>query len=183
MKALELRAAAGHFASVERRLFEIAGGWVPTVGEPEVKVLLRVQSFAHAWHADLWDEVEPRSGPAIDDAIGQAGAEAGGEAGAALRPVLDAVEDATRTVERLGGLYRVVLPRLADAYRALSDEAVPASDGPLVRALSLMLSDEIPAIDEAERLIGGLPGDPIPHQQRIAALLADVWGAGMPELR
>ena len=171
MNALGLRVAAGHFAWTERRLFEVLGGWVPSVPEAEVKVFLRSQSFEHAWHAQLWHDLEPRSGPVVG-----AAADGGGLAG-----VLDAVAEPADTLARLVGVYRVVLARLVDAYGALSDAAVPACDGPLVRALGLMLADQVPALEDAERLIATLGGDAAAHQGRIEALLGKVGGVGIPE--
>src|SRR5262245_27533430 len=146
MNAVSLRATASHFAWLERRLFEVLGGWVPSVPEPEVKVLLRAQSFEHAWHADLWEDLT----------LGATARPSAAPDG--LAEVLDAVAAAPATRDRLAGVYRVVLPRLVDVYGALSDAAVPASDRPLVRALGLMLADDVPAITDAERLIGALAG-------------------------
>ncbi|MGH9224796.1 MAG: hypothetical protein ACRD2W_13705 [Acidimicrobiales bacterium] len=174
MNAVALRIAAGHYAWLERRLFEVLGGWVPSVREPEAKMLLRAQSFEHAWHADLWEElaVERPAGPWA------------GPVGASLKAVVEVVAAPSETVERLAGVYRVVLPRLVDAYGAISDAAVPASDGPLVRAVGLMLADDVPAIEDAERLLGELAGDPaavVEHQRRVGGLLAELGGVGPRE--
>ena len=173
MNAIALRVAAGHYAWLERRLFEVLGGWVPSVTEPAVKVLLRAQSHEHAWHADLWEELtqQPEPPRSADGAAG-------------LAALLHAVAEPAGTAERLAGAYRVLLPRLVDAYGALSDEAVPASDGPLVRALGLMLADDVPAIEDAERLIGEVGGDAVAvseHQRRVDGLLAQIGGVGPPE--
>ena len=173
MNTAGLRVAAAHFGWLERRLFEVLGGWVPSVPEPEVKVLLRAQSFEHAWHAQLWDELAPRTGPAVDSGTT---ATAAGLAG-----VLDAVAEPVDTLARLVGAYRVLLPRLVDAYGAVSDAAVPASDGPVVRAVALMLADDVPALEDAERLIAEMSGDEAAHQRRIEGLLAEVGGVGSPE--
>ena len=178
MNALSLRVAAGHYGWLERRLFEVLGGWVRSVPDPEVKVLLRAQSHEHAWHARLWDELVA-GGP------GSGGPGPGPDG--ALAGVVDAVAGPSGTAERLAGMYRVLLPRLVDAYGALSDAAVPSSDGPLVRALSLMLADDVPAIEDAERLIGVVGGDQAAiaaiagHQRRIDTLLSQVGGVGPPQ--
>ena len=168
MNAVALRVAAGHFAWLERRLFEVLGAWVPSVPEPEVKVLLRAQSHEHAWHADLWDDLV-EAGRAVPST------------GDGLAGVVDAVAAPAGTAERLAGMYRVLLPRLVDAYGGLSDAAVPASDGPLVRALGLMLADDVSAIEDAERLLGGLGADSAvvaDHQRQVDELLSRVGGVG-----
>jgi hypothetical protein len=150
----ELGAAARHYAAFERRLFEVLGGWVPTAPEPEVKLVLRAHSFQHAWHAELWDDLAPRTGPAP-----MAGAGAGVGAGMAdLHSVLDTVAARTSSVERLVGAYEVVLPKLVQAYTHLADRAQPASDGPLVRALERMLADDRRAVTEGESLRRRLVG-------------------------
>ncbi len=132
-----LAAAARGYGGLERRLFEVLGGWVPSVPEPAVKLLLRTHSFQHAWHAQLWDQLAPRTGP-----VG-GGAEGPGDE---LVTVLNAVAESESTVERLVGAYQVVLPRLAHAYGDLEAACTVVSDGPLVRALGLMLADDGPAV-------------------------------------
>jgi hypothetical protein len=171
-----LRAVSHRYSWLERRLFEVLGGWVRSVPEGEVKLLLRAQSYEHAWHAELWDDLEPRSGPATPGGNG---------VGSPLSALVDALAAPSGTAERLAGMYRVLLPRLVDAYVALSDAAVPESDGPLVRAVGLMLADDVPAIEDAERLLGELAHDPPgveAHQRRIDRLLAQLGGVGPPEM-
>lgn len=133
---------SGPAAVLERRLFEIVGGWVPSVPEADAKLLLRAHSFQHAWHAELWDEL----GPAVDGSVDAA-------LGAAVE-ALAAAPDETR--ERLVRLYRLALPRVVEWYRARRAAAPAATGGPLVRALGLMLVDDEVAIGEGERLIAGL---------------------------
>ena len=118
---------ARRYAALERRLFEVVGAWVPDVDEPDVKVALRVASFRHAWHAELWEGVV-RTG-------------AGVEAGPASLPELEA---ATSTDERLAAFYGRVLPALIDDYDRLLAEAEGdvAAGGPLRRVLTLVLADD-----------------------------------------
>jgi hypothetical protein len=144
----QLAAACRSFAGLERRLFEVLGGWVPTVPEPEAKVLLRSHSFQHAWHAELWDGLAPRTGAAAG--VGAPAAE--------LVSVLEGVAGTESTADRLGGVYRVVLPRLVGAYRAVRDGAAPASDGPLVRVLGLILADEEHAAAAGQVLLDAVVG-------------------------
>ena len=50
---------AGRYRWLEQELFQILGGWVATVPEPEVQAVLSTHSFHHAWHAQLWRERQP----------------------------------------------------------------------------------------------------------------------------
>ncbi len=147
----DLARAARGFAALERCLFEVLGGWVPRVPEPEVKLVLRAHSFEHAWHAELWDGIAPRTGP-------QAGV---GGIDAELSNVLLGVSETASTAERLQAAYGEVLPRLVGAYRDLRDGAAPASDGPLVRVLRLMLADDEPALATGQLLHNGVMGTPV----------------------
>jgi hypothetical protein len=135
---------ARRFQWLERRLFEVLGGWVPTVPEPDVKLALRSHSFQHAWHAALWADLLPTS---------QHGATASAAPDGALAPVLDAVAEPSGTLARLVGAYRVVLPRVVTAYAGQVEEASPLSEGPLVRALNLMLADDVEAWRVGEGLV------------------------------
>lgn len=49
---------------LERRLFEIVGGWVGAAGDAAVKVWFRRCSFVHAERARWWSELLAVSGPA-----------------------------------------------------------------------------------------------------------------------
>jgi hypothetical protein len=147
----DLASACRSFGALERRLFEVLGGWVPSVPEAEAKLLLRSHSFQHAWHAELWDGTAPRAGGARP----QAGV---GAAAAELVTVLESVPETASTADRLGVAYGDVLPRLVGAYRDTGLTAAPASDGPLVRVLSLVLADEEPALAAGRLLLDGLVG-------------------------
>ena len=127
MRSTELDHLARRSAAVERRLFEVVGGWVPDIVEPEVKVALRVASFRHAWHAELWE-----------------GLARPGSAEEASGVVLRQMEAAATTEERLGSYYGGVLPALIDEYEShlAEAEADVAAGGPLRRVLGLVLVDD-----------------------------------------
>ncbi len=148
---------ARHFRALEGRLFEVLGQWVPSVPEPEAKLVLRRHSFQHASHADLWAGILPGSE---------------GERPASLRPplaaVLDAVAEPTDTIARLAGAYQVLLSHLVTAYSRLREAATAASDGPLARALELMVGDDVVACREGQCLLEGLPVSR-PDAERCAA--------------
>ena len=49
----------GNYKWAEMRLFEVLGGWVATVPELDVKLVLGRHTYHHAWHAELWDKRLP----------------------------------------------------------------------------------------------------------------------------
>ncbi len=162
---------ARHFCALERRLFEVLGGWVPSVAEPDVKVLLRTHSFQHAWHASLWAGLLPVG---EDD-----------EGSAALRPevaaLLERVAEPSGTVERLAGAYRVLLPHLLTTYEGIRQTLQEACDGPVRRVLTLVLADDGDACRTGESLLTGLVGEPAGGangRRRVGALEAEISAAG-----
>ena len=118
---------------VERRLFEVVGAWATDADEAEVVALLTAQAHHHAWHASLWEERLPvlHDQPS-EELVPPVG----------LVTLLDAVAAPAELLERLVGLVRVVLPELLAGYQADVDAAVPVADGPMVRALRLVIDDE-----------------------------------------
>jgi hypothetical protein len=125
----------GHHAWIELRLFELLGAWVTAIPELEAKAVVAAQSYHHAWHAELWHGLLP-SVPhlhAPDLVV---------PAGPATAEQIDSLAAAMGTVERLAGLYDVVLPGLIAAYTDHLDRTTPVTDGPTIRALRLVLADE-----------------------------------------
>ena len=49
----------GAYAWLEMRLFEALGGWIATVPELDVKMILGRHCYHHAWHAELMDKRLP----------------------------------------------------------------------------------------------------------------------------
>src|SRR5262245_248376 len=49
----------GHYKWAETKLFEVLGGWVATVPELDVKMVLGRHAWFHAEHAKRWDERLP----------------------------------------------------------------------------------------------------------------------------
>jgi hypothetical protein len=168
----------GGYRWVEARLFEILGAWVATETADEVRVLFDVQSRIHAWHAELWAEripavdgiadpdsltVAPMNG--VEELLNKLGRSEDGEAGSG-------------TLLRLVGLARVVSPRLLCGYQHHLRRTVPVSDGPVVRALGLVLRDEMESWQETELIVQGLLRRPhdvaviTAHQQYLESLIA-----------
>jgi hypothetical protein len=136
----------GGYAWIEERLFEILGAWVPSVPEPEVKLRLAADSHHHAWHASLWRarlpelrEFEPEQFVAPP--------------GRSVEAFVIGLQSSPTTVEKLAGAYRVLLPRLVAAYQRHLARASAVTDGPTIRALGLVLADDLADWRDGELLI------------------------------
>jgi hypothetical protein len=125
---------AGSHCWLERRLFEVLGGWVEPTPEPAVKLLLDRHSGHHAWRAgQWWDRL-----PVLDDVDRLSLVEAEPDA---LPEVLQTVAAAPDTVGRLAGTYRFALPRLWTRYARHLSLTTPVSDGSSIRTLSMAMAD------------------------------------------
>lgn len=136
---------AGAARWIDARLFEILGSWVTSVPEPEVKITFAAQASHHGWHAGLWADRLPTLHDV--DPAGWVVPAPGIEA------VLAEVAAAPGTVERLAGVHRALLPRLAAAHAEQLDAASPVADGPTIRTLRLVLQDELEDQRAGERLL------------------------------
>lgn len=164
---LETTAALiGEYRWIETTLYATLGAWVSDLPLAGVQVLLDAQSMRHAWHAELFADRLPVRAGADPDALTGPSPAAG-----ALLAALDGIEvpevgpgsswpPADRVpaprpgaLPRLAGLYRVVLPRLVTTYTRHLAVAAPVADGPLRRALRLVLRDEIEDWLAGERLV------------------------------
>ncbi|MGH9281014.1 MAG: hypothetical protein ACRD12_23365 [Acidimicrobiales bacterium] len=125
---------------LERRLFEVLGGWVPTTPEPDVKLMLRRHSFEHARHGELWAGLCPEAVPPTEE----------------LARLIDTVAAPDGTGERLAGAYGVLLPALVSSYRAGAGQtaADAGAGGPVARVLRLVLADDEPALAEGMAALG-----------------------------
>ena len=164
----------GAYRWIEHRLFELTGAWAAEVPVPAVQVHLAEAARQHAWHAQLWadrlpviDGVDPEAltrplGPALGPLV----AELAGE-----KPEDPTAEpsgaDGHGVVQRLTGLYRVVLPRLLTTYARHLAHAVPVTDGPTIRALGLVSRDDVELWRIGEALLEELLRRP--HDAAVAA--------------
>lgn len=125
---------AGAHAWFERRCFEVLGGWVTSVAEPGVKVMIDRHSAHSAWRHQQWLQRLPVMAGADHDALARApdhGAER----------LLDRLAGTEGTVDRLAGAYRVLLPRMAAAYRTHLGAASVLADASARRTLNMALDD------------------------------------------
>ncbi len=169
----ELARRTGAYCWLEGRLFETLGSWVSTVPESEVKLALASHARQHAWHAELWQErlpLIPHSSPERLTAPTSA------EVGAFAAAVAEARSE-DQTIEKLVGAYRVLLPRMVAAYSEHLRVTSEVSDGPVIRALRLVLSDELEGWARGEQLVQSLLRSEgqvrraADHQARLEAML------------
>ena len=139
----------GHYKWVEMKLFEALGGWVATVPELDVKLRLGTHCYHHAWHAELFDKRLPElremkterlTVPANDQLV-------------AFVEAMTEPEDAAMTIEKLVGVYRVLIPHKIAAYTYHRNGTSEITDMPTVRILDFILQDEFNDWREGEMLI------------------------------
>ena len=191
----------GEYRWIEHALYALLGRWVEDAPLAAVKVHLDAQSMRHAWHAELWaDRLPVLSGsnhdrltlpspptaalfrmlgasiPRTVTFVADENSAPGGDDSSETAPELPG------TLPRLAGLYRVVLPRLVVSYeRHLAATAVP-TDGPIIRALRLVLNDEIEDWRAGEQLIERLVTRPhdvsavVDYQHRLETALVGAGG-------
>lgn len=157
---------------VEARLFEVVGGWVPSEDDVDAKLRFAIDSRRHAWRADLLAARLPET-PHVAPAIVTTAPSPSAAA------ALDALAGAADTVARLVGLARVVLPSLLSAYDAHLEVASSVTDASTVRALRIVVADEVHQLQELEDLLGTrLGGSPHAPGEGTRGTLAALVAAG-----
>lgn len=136
----------GAYVWVERRLFEVLGGFVATEPVPAAALFFDARAQHHDWHATLLAEQLP-----LLPGIGHDTLAVPPNAGVAA--ALDGLAGTTDAMARLAGLGRAVLPRLLHGYRAHLAGTAPVADAPLARVLGLVVHDEADAVRGAEALL------------------------------
>ena len=163
---------------VEARLFEVLGAWAVTTPEPQVKLLLSMHAREHAWHSELWAERLPQ-------ARGLPPGEPAVRAPERLKAFFEAFagpEAPEQTVERLAGVYRLLVPRCVAAYSRHLDATAEVTDAPVIRTLRLVLQDELEEWRAGELLLQSLLAtEPLVervavHERRLEWLLVEAGG-------
>jgi hypothetical protein len=142
----------GAYRLIEHRLFEVTGGWAVGGGDPALAVHASEMSLQHAWHAELWEERLP--------AVAWAAHRQLTAAPPSVVAALDELATAPDPVSRLAGLYRSLLPRLLETYADHVAATVPVTDGPVVRALTLVRRDEVDQLAAGSALLAELADGP-----------------------
>jgi len=142
----------GHYKWIETKLFEALGGWVATVPELDVKLRLGTHCYHHAWHAELMHkrlpelrEMKPErlTVPPNNELV-------------AFVDALTEPEDAAHTLEKLVGVYRVLIPHKIAAYTYHRNNTSTITDVPTIRSLDMMLRDEFSDWRDGEMMIQSL---------------------------
>jgi hypothetical protein len=145
----------------ELRLMDVLVAHLPGTPEWEVKCAMSLHQWQHAEHASLLRErisemrnPVPRLDVPPDDA---------------LEVLFAELERSSDTVELLAGVYRVVRPALAAAYREFHDGANPLVEHPTRRIVRTILRDEDDAASWGERALEALTGGDAVATERAAA--------------
>jgi hypothetical protein len=146
----------GHYKWIEMKLFEVLGGWVATVPELDVKMRLGTHCYHHAWHAELWDKRLPELREMNTERLTEPPNDA-------MVAFIDAVRDPEApelTIEKLVGVYRVLIPRKIAAYTFHLNATSRITDAPTMRSLKFILQDEFEDWREGEMLLQSLISTP-----------------------
>ena len=134
---LDTAARLGAMVWVEQRAFEVLSVWSREPADPEAQVLYATQARHHAWRADqLADRFPAIADLALADRLVPPG-----DAVVTLFDALAAL-DATSTVDRLAGAYRVLLPQVLADHEVDLARTTAVADAPLRRTLRQVIADE-----------------------------------------
>jgi hypothetical protein len=171
----------GHYKWTEMKLFEALGGWIATVPELDVKMRLGTHTYHHAWHADLWNKRLPELREMNTERL-TVPAEGMEEFIAAMTEP----EDQDQTIEKLVGVYRVLIPHLISAYTFHLNNTSTITDAPTIRSLKFALQDEFEDWRDGEMLIQSLLETPdeveraAAHQVKLEKMLVANGGVAGP---
>jgi hypothetical protein len=146
----------GHYKWIEMRLFEVLGGWVATVPELDVKLKLGTHTYHHAWHAELWHKRLPELREMDPERLTAPPNEAMERFVAALTEP----EAPDLTIEKLVGVYRVLIPHKIAAYTFHHNNTSTITDAPTIRSLNFVIQDELDDWRDGELMIQSLLDGP-----------------------
>jgi len=168
----------GNYKWVEMRLFEALGGWVATVPELDVKLRLGTQCYKHAWHADLWHKRLPELREMNPDRL----TVPANEGVVAFMDAVTEPEAPEQTIEKLVGVYRVLIPHKIAAYTYHLNNTSTITDAPTIRSLKFVLGDELDDWRDGEMMLQSLIETPADaeraaaHQARLEGLIVRAGG-------
>ncbi|MFM8602110.1 MAG: hypothetical protein ACKODP_08560 [Actinomycetota bacterium] len=173
---------AGHYKWTEMKLFEALGGWIATVPELDVKMRLGTHCYKHAWHAELWHKRLPELREMNPDRLTV-------PANDAMVRFVDAMtepEAPEQTIEKLVGVYRVLIPRFIAAYTYHMNNTSEITDMPTIRSIKFILQDEFDDMRDGEMLLQSLISTPeeadraAAHQARLEKIMVEAGGITGP---
>ena len=174
---------AGIYKWTEMKLFEALGGWVATVPELDVKMRLGTHCYHHAWHADLWHKRLPELREMKPERLTQPA----NEAMARFVEAMTEPEAPELTIEKLVGVYRVLIPRMIAAYTFHMNNTSEITDAPTIRSIKFILHDEFDDWRDGEMLIQSLIHTPdhvrraAEHQSKLEAIMVEAGGVCGPD--
>ncbi|MFM7069361.1 MAG: hypothetical protein ACKOYM_07885 [Actinomycetes bacterium] len=131
----DLAGLLGGFRWIESTLFRLAGGWIPTTPEPAVRVMWSVQSFHHAWHADVWRDRLPQL-RGLNPELVTVAPSPDWETALATAASMEA------TADRLAVWFGGLVPALIAAYETLEERVDDVAAPGLQRWIRHVLLDE-----------------------------------------
>jgi hypothetical protein len=129
---------------------------VATVPELDVKLKLGTHTYHHAWHAELWHKRLPELREMDPDRLTAAPNEAMERFVAALTQP----EAPELTIEKLVGVYRVLIPHKIAAYTFHLNNTSTITDAPTIRSLRFAVQDELDDWRDGELMIQSLLDGP-----------------------
>jgi hypothetical protein len=172
----------GNYKWVEMKLFEALGGWVATVPELDVKMRLGTHCYHHAWHSELWHKRLPELREMNPDRLTQPP----NEAMEAFIEAMTEPEAPDLTIEKLVGVYRVLIPHKIAAYTYHLNNTSEITDAPTIRSLRFALTDELEDWRDGEMLLQSLIETPeevdraTAHQARLEKIMIEAGGIAGP---
>ena len=146
----------GNYKWTEMRLFEALGGWVATVPELDVKMVLGRHTYHHAWHAELWHKRLPELREMNQERMNQPP----NDSYAAFMEAVREPEAPELTIEKLVGAYRVLIPHKIAVYTYHLNGTSTITDAPTIRSLKFALQDEFEDWRDGEMLLQSLIDTP-----------------------
>jgi hypothetical protein len=172
----------GNYKWIEMRLFEALGGWVATVPELDVKMRLGTHCYHHAWHAELFHKRLPELREMNPDRL----TEPPNDELVRFVEAMTEPEGPDQTIEKLVGVYRVLIPAKIAAYTYHRNNSSTITDAPTIRSLDFALQDEFQDWRDGEMLLQSLITTPeevqraADHQVRLQQLLLAAGGIAGP---
>src|SRR5437763_9266495 len=146
----------GHYKWIEMRLFEALGGWVATVPELDIKMRLGTHCYHHAWHSELWHKRLPELREMNPDRL----CVPPNDAFVTFMDAIREPEAPELTIEKLVGVYRVLIPRFIAVYTYHLNGTSTITDSPTIRSLKFALQDEFDDWRDGEMLLQSLIDSP-----------------------
>lgn len=138
----------GQWAWLERRLFEIVGGWAGTTEDPASSVLFGEMSRRHGWHAEVFFDRLPELASVDAEQLVTS-------PGPATDALLAAVAAQPPVIGRLVATYRVLLPLLVTEYRSTLVTLSPVAEPSLRRWLDIVVRDDLEEWARGHEVLSG----------------------------